>query len=167
VTTTEAVRPSKRLDERRLKVWQSFLRAHAGLVNTLDNELESERGLPLAWYGVLLGLEQATERKMRMQELAGMALLSFSGLTRLVDRMEEAGMVKRLPCKQDRRGSYATITAEGRRALRRAAPVHLRGIQEHFAKHLTNDEVSALEKALAKVIDASAPGQPGCCDDEE
>ncbi len=150
-----------------LSAWSSFLRAHAGLVNTLDRELAKERGLPLVWYEVLFHLDSAPDHKMRMQELAESALLSFSGLTRLVDRMAEAGLVARAPCAQDRRGSYTVITSKGRDSLQSAMPVHLRGVSEHFAKHLTSDELVVLERAMAKVIAATSSPQRGCCDESD
>ena len=150
-----------------MAVWQSFLKAHAGVAVALNKELEEEREMPVGWYSVLLNLSQAPDGKMRMQELAESVLLSFSGMTRLLDRMEAAGLVKRRACSEDRRGIFAVITPEGRDAFKNAAPVHIRGIQEHFARHLTDDEVSVLESALGKIVAASAPGSPHGCDDAE
>ena len=138
----------------RIAVWRSFLQAHASLVGQLEHELQVERELPLAWYDVLLNLNEADGRQ-RMQELARSVLLSKSGLTRLVDRMEGAGLLRREQCPSDRRGTLAVLTAEGKAVLRRAAPVHLRGIEEHFARHLTDDEVAVLQRALDRVVAAN------------
>lgn len=151
--------------DRRLQVWESFLRAHACLIETLNGELEKERGIPLVWYAALQHLAKAEEGRMRMQELAGATLLSFSGLTRLFDRMSEVGLVKREPCAQDRRGTFACITPEGRKVLESATPVHVRGVQEHFARHLSDEEVAALQTALTKLMDSARSGQPHCCDE--
>ena len=138
----------------RIAVWRSFLRAHASLTGRLEQELQSERDLPLAWYDVLLNLHEAGGSQ-RMQELARSVLLSKSGLTRLVDRMEAAGLLRREQSPSDRRGTLAVLTPEGKAALRRAAPVHLRGIEEHFARHLSDEEVVVLQRALDRVVAAS------------
>jgi DNA-binding MarR family transcriptional regulator len=143
-----------RPERSRLEVWQQFLRAHQRVLGVLGDELEQERGLPLAWYEVLLHVERAPDRRLRMGDLADAVVLSPSGLTRLVDRMVDDGLVRREPCPSDRRSTYAVLTADGRSALRRAAPTHLRGIDEHFARLLTDDEVGVLSRALGRVLDA-------------
>ncbi len=140
-----------RPDPQRLEAWRTFLRAHAVLTDTLDRELQAERGLPLAWYDVLLSLAEADDSRLRMHDLADRVMLSRSGLTRLVDRMAAGGLVSRRPDPDDRRGTLACLTEEGMRTLRRAAPVHLRGVQEHFASHLRDDEVDVVHAALQRV----------------
>lgn len=141
----------RRPDERRLDAWRAFLTAHQAVLRQLEQELRDERDLPLAWYEVLLHLSRAPEGRLRMHELADSILLTPSGLTRLADRMEQAGLIERVTCPTDRRGVWAAITKQGRRRLREAAPVHLRGIDEHFAQHLTDDEVDVLVHAFAKL----------------
>lgn len=141
--------------ERHLAAWRSLLEAHAAVVELLARELEEDRGLPLGWYDVLLTLDQSPEQRLRMQELAQSVLLSKSGLTRLIDRMEANGLVRREPCDSDRRGAFAVLTPEGRRAFRRAAPLHLRGIQEHFARYLDDDEAATMFDALTRVTAAA------------
>ena len=135
--------------------WRAFLRAHAALQGTLGRELAA-RGMPIAFYDVLTQLAE-TGGRLRMSELADAVLLSRSGLTRLIDRMERAGFVKRERCADDRRGAFAAITPAGRRALRRTGPVHARGVSEHFARHLTREEANTLTGALERV----AGSQPG------
>ncbi len=142
-----------RVSEDRLAAWQSFLRAHAVVTAALGDELEEQRQLSLPWYEVLLQLHAAGGR-LQMKELARAVLFSRSGLTRLVDRMVDAGLVRREQCPSDRRGMFAVLTPEGRRRLRGAAGVHLRGIEEHFARHLTDHDVRALGKALDEVLAA-------------
>ena len=141
-----------------MAAWRALLEAHAAVTDLLERELEQERGLPLSKFEVLLKLAEALGGRMRMLELAQSVLLSKSGLSRLVDRMEEAKLVRRERCPSDRRGAYAVITDEGRALLRRAAPVHLRGIQEHFARHLADDEVQVLVEVLGKVNAAARDG---------
>jgi DNA-binding MarR family transcriptional regulator len=139
-----------RPDAQRLAVWRSFLESHAVITQALAEELESERELPLNWYDVLVQLGEAGGR-LRMQELAGRLLVNKSSLTRLIDRMATAGLVTRQPCAEDGRGHYAVLTRDGREELRRAAPTHLRGVQEHFARHLTDTDVTALARVFAKL----------------
>ena len=152
-----------RPDPAQLSAWRLLLEAHATVTELLERELVAERGLPLSRYDVLLNLAEAPGGRLRMQELSASVLLSKSGLSRLVDRMVEAGLVRRERCQDDRRGWYAVLTDQGRSALRRAAPVHLRGIQEHFARHLGPEETAVLAAALSKVVAAaraSAGGHP-------
>ena len=152
-----------RPDPASLSAWRLLLEAHATVTELLEHELVAERGLPLNRYDVLLNLAEAPEGRLRMQELSESVLLSKSGLSRLVDRMVEAGLVRRERCEDDRRGWFAVLTDQGRGALRRAAPVHLRGIQEHFTGHLEPEEVQAMTAALTRVVAAaraSAGPQP-------
>ena len=144
-----------RPDPAQLAAWRLLLEAHATVTELLERELVAERGLPLTRYDVLLNLAEAPGGRLRMQELSASVLLSKSGLSRLVDRMVEAGLVRRERCEDDRRGWFAVLTDQGRSALRRAAPVHLRGIHEHFTSHLEPREVEAMRAALARVVAAA------------
>ena len=143
------------LSDDQLAAWRSFVRAQSVVLDVLARELEAERQMPLTFYDVLVHLSEAPEGRLRMRELAGAVLLSRSGLTRLVDRMEHAGLVSREACPSDRRGAYAAITASGRAALRSAWPVHARGVAEHFARHLAPDEIEVLRVALTRIADAA------------
>jgi len=138
-----------------MEAWQDFLRAHKVVVGALEREMLEEGGLPLAWYDVLLNLDAAPQGRLRLQTLAEAVMLSRSGLTRLVDRLTQAGHVERVPCVEDKRGVYAALTRAGKEALRKAAPGHLRGIREHFTLHLSPDDAEALRRALGKVIAAA------------
>lgn len=138
-----------------MAAWRTLVEAHAALMARLEDELEAKRRVPLAWYEVLLRLSETPEGRLRMSDLAASVLLSKSGLTRLVDRMEAAGLVRRQTCPVDRRGAFAVITGEGRAAFRRAAAVHLRGIQEHFGRYLTEEEADALASILSRVRQAA------------
>ncbi len=144
-------------DERRLSAWRALLASHAALVDRLGEELQEEKGLPLPWYEVLLFLNRAPNGHMRMGELAGSLLLTPSGITRLVDRMEAEDLVKRMQCPSDRRGWNAVITPAGRARLRAASPVHLRGVEEHFGRHLTDEEADLLADALGRVLGELRP----------
>ncbi len=138
-----------------LRAWRAFLEAHARTIEQLERELRETEQLPLAWYDVLVQLHEADDDRLRMQDLAQAVLLSKSGLTRLVDRMEQARLVRRVACDSDRRGTYAQLTDEGLARLRATAPTHLRGVHEHFARHLSADEAAIIERALERIARAA------------
>jgi DNA-binding MarR family transcriptional regulator len=115
--------------------------------------MQAEQDLSLRWYEVLLILSRAPDGRMRMQDLAGLALQSKSGLTRLVDRMEDAGLVGRESCPSDRRGINAVLTPEGRRRFRRAAPLHVRGIERHFGRHLLDSDAACLRALFERLTE--------------
>src|SRR4051812_5445438 len=102
--------PTGRLDESQLTAWRRFLQAHAVLVRRLEADLLAEHQLPLASYDVLVQLVEAPEHRLRMTELAQRVLISRSGLTRLVDRLEREGLVSREPCDDDARGLFAVLS---------------------------------------------------------
>lgn len=135
-----------------MATWRRFLEAYASVVGALEAEIESEQGLPLSWYDVLVQLSEAGEQRLRMQDLARAVLISRSGLTRLVDRMTAAGLVGREACANDRRGTFVVLTAQGKEKLRRAAPVHLRGIDRHFLSRLKEGDRRALDTALQRLL---------------
>lgn len=140
-----------RPDEERLAAWRELLTCHARITRRLARELEERRGLPLAFYDVLASLSEAQDGRLRMQELAEDVLFSRSGLTRLADRMERAGLLRRERCAGDRRGTYAVLTSAGRSTLRRAMPVHLRVVEQYFARCLGDSDVRRLRAVLAKL----------------
>ncbi len=153
-----ATRP---LDETELRAWRGLLRTHALLVKRLDAELESAHGLPLTSYEVLLHLARAEGCKMRMCDVAESVLLSRSGLTRLVDRLERDGLVERVSCADDARGAYARLTPAGRAKLEAASGTHLDGVREHFLSHFSPSELRVLAEAWERVAGAAGPA-PGC-----
>jgi len=143
-----------RLDRDRAAAWRGLITANALVLEKIERSLV-EAGLPpLGWYDVLLELSGAPAGRLRMHELARAVVLSRSGLTRLVDRLEEAGLLRREPDPADRRGSYAAIKDEGRAMLRRMWPVYAVGIAEHFGKHLNDDEARSIAVSLGRVADA-------------
>jgi DNA-binding MarR family transcriptional regulator len=132
------------LDEEELAAWRGMLRAHAELVRELDAELAREHDMPLSSYEVLLFLNDSSEGRMRMSELADSVLLSRSGLTRLVDRLERQGLLRRERCESDARGFFAEITPEGRRAFAVARKTHLDGVRRLFLSRFSRDELRTL-----------------------
>jgi DNA-binding MarR family transcriptional regulator len=143
------------LDEARLAAWRAFITAHALLIDRIDRELAAAGCVPLHWYDVLIELVEAPDHRLRMHQLADQVVLSRSGLTRLVDRLETEGLLKRERSGTDRRGAYAVLTQKGRAALRQAWPVYARGIASHFARHLSVEEAGALTQALQRMLNAA------------
>lgn len=137
-----------------LRVWSLFLRTHAAVVRRLERDVEDQTRLPLAWYDVLLELNAAPERRLRMQELGNRVVLSRTRVSRIVEELTRVGLACREPDPADRRGSFAVVTDAGRVALRSAAPVYLRGISEQFTAHATDDELRVLHDAFARVLSA-------------
>ena len=142
-----------------LAAWRGFLRAHSALTRALDAELVAEHGLSLSAYEVLLFLAEAPGGLMRMSELADSVLLSRSGLTRLVDRLEREGLVRREACPSDLRGQNAIVTDRGREVFAAARRTHLAGVRERYLRRFSGDELSALAALWERLEPgASAPG---------
>ncbi|MDQ6662319.1 MAG: MarR family transcriptional regulator [Chloroflexota bacterium] len=135
--------------------WQTFITAHAVVIDLIEQELAEAKQLPLSSYDVLLALVNAPNRRLRMHELAQAVLLSRSGLTRLVDRLEQEGLLARERSGPDRRATYAVLTLKGFRAFRRAWPIYAQGILKHFVHHLTEQEMSTLSQMLGQVVAAA------------
>ena len=145
---------------KQLADWRVFLECSYALIDILDAELQAEAGMTLRWYDVLVNLEEA-EHAVRMNELASRILASKSGLTRVIDRMEEAELVERRRPPDDRRAIEVVMTRQGKQALQAARLVHRRGIYEHFARHLDDRNFTALRDALENVHEHVRPLRPG------
>ena len=143
----------RRLKPHELAVWRMFLRAHSRITRRIEADLIAEHALPLASFDVLLTLMEAPNRRLRMTELADHVLLSRSGMTRLVDRLEREGLVVREACANDARGMFTVLTEAGHQRLRRASRTHLRGVDEYAVSRLSPDELEAFGKTLAKLLD--------------
>ena len=137
--------------------WAAFLRAHAATVQRISIEVEAATGLPLSWYDVLLELNRAPGRRLRMRELGETVVLSRTRVSRIVDEMESEGLVRRLRDETDGRSSFAVITDSGRAWFRRTAPVYLRTINARFGSHLSRQEVRMLRRVLERIESANLP----------
>ena len=144
--------PVPRADDPRLRTWMAFLRAHAAITRLLESELQAERDLGLAEYDALVQLALADQWRLRMSELAERVVLSRSGVSRLVDRLQASGLVTRAACAEDARVSWATLTDAGYERLRDATPVHLRGVETHFLAQIPEDDRDALVRVLEGVV---------------
>lgn len=152
------------LNAAEMRAWVAFLDAQAVVLRQLEAELIEKEDMTLAEFDVLIQLAVAPDRRLRMTELSERVRLSRSGLTRLVDRMARASLVKRARCGSDRRGTFATLTAAGASRLRRARPVHVGGIREHFGKRLSAAQLSAVAEAL-EPLGRRQPRHAGSGDD--
>lgn len=139
------------LSKRGLEAWKGLLFGHATLVEVIDKEMAKANLLPLDWYDALLALELSPCHKLKMSDLAEKVLLSKSGLTRLVDRLEAKGYIRREACRADRRVNYAVLTEEGLKAREESWPTYRAAIHEHFASHLTDQEAEIIGSALMRL----------------
>jgi DNA-binding MarR family transcriptional regulator len=140
------------LDEAELAAWKGVLRVHAALVKVLDAELEARHGFPLTSFEVLVSLRRAPGGKLRMAELAEHALLSRSGMTRLIDRLEREGMVCRSSCDRDGRGCYAVLTAGGSEAVDNARATYIAVVRAGFLSHFSHAEMGELAALLQRAL---------------
>lgn len=140
------------LEESRLAAWRAFITAHAAVIGRIERDMAAGRAIPLTWYDVLIELYEAPERRLRLHELADAVVLSRSGLSRLIDRLEAAGLLRREAATTDRRGAYAVLTEAGIAAMRAAWPVYARGIADYFARHLSDAEAALLADALGRML---------------
>jgi DNA-binding MarR family transcriptional regulator len=143
-----------------LAAWRVFFECAFAVIDILDADLREERGMTLRLYDVLVQLDEVGG-SCRMTDLAGRILASKSGLTRVIDRMEEEGLVRRERPRDDRRVILVSMTSAGLEALHAARAVHRRGINEHFVRHLNERDLAALERMFKKVNRHVRPLRPG------
>lgn len=144
------------LDDKRKEAYRYFLTAHVKLTEELDSALTAANLLPLTWYDVLVSLEMADNHSLRMSELADTVLLSRSGLTRLVDRLEVKGYVERRSCPADRRGFHCVLTPHGLKVREESWPLYSSLIQEMFGSQMTDSEVEEMTKIMKRIVDSVA-----------
>ncbi|MGH2614047.1 MAG: MarR family winged helix-turn-helix transcriptional regulator [Thermomicrobiales bacterium] len=145
-------------------LWAGFLQTHAALARELDADLRAAHRLPLTDFEILLWLSQGSCERMRMAALADTVLLSPSGLSRAVERLQNRGLVRREPCTEDRRGAYATLTETGAALMRSAGATHAAGIRRRFLDRLNSEERRSLASAWQRVLAGSECGRAGSLD---
>lgn len=153
---------AQKISEEQLRTWRAFLNAHSTMLRRISRDLD-EAGLPpLTWYDVLAALRDAPEGRLRQVDLAERVLLSHSGLSRLLDRIEAKGLVERVRCPGDRRALNLMLTPEGREMLDRMWPVYARGIADDFLPALgsSSAEVRETLDAIAQSCDAARETEP-------
>lgn len=140
------------------QAWIRLLRAYAELTDGMDRRLREAHELSLREYEVLLALDEAPGRRLRRVDLAARILLTQSGVTRLLEKLERDGLVAKVPGDEDRRVTYAQLTEAGRRRFRDAARTHHADIAASFTSRLTARELEALDRALAKLPGGGGEG---------
>jgi DNA-binding MarR family transcriptional regulator len=153
------VAASSSLEGAALDAWRSYLQSHASIVRVLDAELVVEHGITARDYEVLLYLSQEEGRRLAMSVLAERTMLTRSGITRLVDGLVEAGLVKRVACPNDARVSYAALTDAGYDKLRQAGCSHVASIRRLFLEHFTPEETDLLASLLSRLPGARPDGR--------
>jgi DNA-binding MarR family transcriptional regulator len=144
-------------DDDRLTTVGLFFETAAGLEALLARHLDSY-GLPRVWLEVLLRVARSPRGELRMADLAAQVALSPSGLTRAVDKIEEAGLVSRVSCPSDRRGAFVRLTEAGRERLEAIIPAHLTHLEESFTGLLSHAELARFTATLRKLRDHLNPG---------
>ncbi|HUC06150.1 MAG TPA: MarR family transcriptional regulator [Acidimicrobiales bacterium] len=135
----------------RLELMGLLVRTHRRLTDQLGRELEASVGIPLVWFDVLINVGGAPEGRLTMSKLSSDVALTTGGVTRLVDRMEEAGLVVRTSCPNDRRSVHVVLTPDGQDTLHRAITEHIEGIDRHLVGPLTDGDRSQLRRLLTKL----------------
>jgi DNA-binding MarR family transcriptional regulator len=151
--TPDSQSSAPQIDKDDRAAWRAFLRAHALMLREIGDDLDSAGLPPLAWYDVLWTLYDAPERHLHASELADQVVLSRSGLSRMIDRIEEAGLVERRACPGDRRAIHVELTEEGERMLDEMWGVYARGIADHFLPAL-GEHACTMRKAMESVADS-------------
>src|SRR5215212_7937722 len=144
--------PLADLSNQEFAIWAGFWQTHAALARELDAELRTTHGLPLTDFEILLWLANRSCEGMRMAALADRVLLSPSGLSRAVERLETRGLVQRIPCTEDRRGAYAALTESGRDLVQTAGTTHAAGIRRRFLDRLTSEESQLLRAVWDRLL---------------
>lgn len=134
-----------------IATWVQLLRVQKVLLEEVEGALKAKGLPPLAWYDVLFELYQHPDRRLRQFEIGEKMLLSKFNLSRLVDRLEQHGLVRRDPCPEDQRGAYVVVTTAGKGTLKKMWPTYKKAIKKHFADHFSKQELAALSRLLGKL----------------
>ena len=149
--------PTQHLTDSRpaLTAWSRLLRAHATTTRLLSADLQAQHGLTINDYEALYVLSEADGRRLKRVELAERLVLTPSGVTRLLEGLEQAGLVERASCDSDLRVVYAQLTAAGSAKLDEASCSHVGSLRTLFEEHLTKDEIAQLGELLGKLPDVA------------
>ena len=146
-----------------LDAWVRLLRGHASATRAMSAQLVAEHGLTINDYECLLYLAHAEEGRVRRVDLAEQLILTASGVTRLLDGLEQAGWVERASCASDRRVTYAVLTDAGRAKLQEAADSHITGVRTFFEERFSADEIETLARLLARLPGAGEAVDEASC----
>lgn len=147
-----AIDPGPELDDLERRAWRAYLHKHALVARLLEADLMARSNLPLAEFDVLFQIAVTDGQRLRMNELADRVLLSRAGITRLVDRLVEDGLVERVKCASDARGAFAAITDRGRARLEEARPGHLAAVKRYFLGSFSRAELELLAELMGRSV---------------
>lgn len=143
------------MEKNQTDLWFSFVRVHRLMIREVESRLAAAKLPAYAWYDVLWGLESGQGGTRRMHELADALAIERYNLTRLVDRLEQEGLVERTRSPEDGRAAYATITKEGRALRKKMWKVYESAVAEPFLSQFSPDEQSTFSAALDQVAAAA------------
>jgi len=149
------------LDDEEQRVWRSYVHATTLLEDHLDRQLQRDAGMPHIYYGLLVGLAEAPQRRLRMTELAMKAKITRSRLSHAIARLERNGWVRREDCPDDKRGQFAVLTDPGLDMLRGAAPGHVRAVRNALFDRLTPEQQKSLGEIMQIVAEGLQPNEAG------
>lgn len=153
---------SKHPQEATVVAWARLIRARQAVVAAVERDLKAAGFPPLEWYDVLLELGRAPEGALRPYELEGKLLLAQYNLSRLLDRLTQAGLVEKFRCEKDGRGQVLRITEEGRALRERMWPVYAEAIERRLGSRLADGEPEALAAILSRLLDPASLTGPMC-----
>jgi DNA-binding MarR family transcriptional regulator len=151
----DSVQPLVRLSAEEEALLRAFGRVQALLARAVDADMIREQHLPLSEYTTLQVLSEAPDRRLRMNELASACDLSFSGMSRIVHRLESLGLVERVRSEDDGRGFNAVLTDAGLNRLQQAWPSNLASVRRHIFDHLDGIDIAQVTRALERIADAN------------
>jgi len=134
-----------------VRAFVALVRAHSSATRTLSSQLTADHGLTISDYEVLLRLARAPDRRLRRVDLAEQVLLTASGITRLLDGLEQSGLVERGSCATDRRVVYAVLTDAGLAKMREASKSHVAQVDELFTEYFGEEELEAVGDLLSRI----------------
>ncbi|KUN87806.1 MarR family transcriptional regulator [Streptomyces bungoensis] len=160
-TATDTAGRDRWLSAEEQRVWRAYLHATTLLEDHLDRQLQRDAGMPHIYYGLLVGLAEAPERRLRMTELAMRSKITRSRLSHAVARLEKSGWVRREDCPSDKRGQFAVLTDAGAEVLRRTAPGHVTAVRQALFDRLTPEQQKALGEIMTIVAEGLQPDEAG------
>ncbi|MEV7690636.1 MarR family winged helix-turn-helix transcriptional regulator [Streptomyces bungoensis] len=160
-TATDTAGRDRWLSDEEQRVWRAYLHASTLLEDHLDRQLQRDAGMPHIYYGLLVGLAEAPDRRLRMTELAMRSKITRSRLSHAVARLEKSGWVRREDCPSDKRGQFAVLTDAGAEVLRRTAPGHVSAVRQALFDRLTPQQQKALGEIMTIVAEGLQPDEAG------
>lgn len=148
----------ERLADPRITLWGLMVEVHAELARRIDGEIAEATGIPPTWFEVLLRLARTPERAVRLTTLGDMVSFTSGGISKLADRIEAAGLIRREPDPQDRRAALVSLTETGRATLDHGLRAHLPSLQRHLTDHLTAEQVTQWDTLLRSLRTALTGG---------